>query len=668
MKLSLHLLSIKLQRAWLFCLTILFTSLTVAGQAYALDTIFYAGNDIEFYDPSCAYTSSATDLSGNGIEEKIWNFLKSQGLSDQQTAGVMGNMQAESDFIPTRFQFDQSFNPWDSAGNHAWGLVQWDGGRRYTAPDKGVLGTLKKDHPELAKYADPQYNWAKQPSIQAKIPPSDLDALLSFELNYLVQESKARPVTASVAVKANNEWDTLKLQSTIDDATVFWHNNFEISNMSPADVLSVRGGFAKQVYSQFAGKNTGGTSSTGSGGTTSSTGATTAPTVFLDPGHGGAIPDYTDPQSGLMASESHNTPETEDVLEVAQRVQSSLTQAGYTVVLSRTTNDQQVKFRDRSNAAQSANAAIGVSIHTSPGNVNQAWAQYVGRYRAYGSHRDTFTNTGTAQKSQSYADAIAKARTVSENHNVTTDADGSTETNSFARGDILSKGNIPLVALWSPNVPWVYNEIGQDQGTALSATLKQQYADGIIKGIEQALPYTATDQCGNKAFTGGNLAQTITAYAWPTYHDPNYINKMPAYATAVARAVSQGRYVGGGQYPGIDCGGFVTTLMVDSGYEPNYNYGSKLSAGAGPTGNQAQWLQQHWQSLGPADSTGFDSSKLKPGDVAISSGHTFVYAGPKGTIPGFDSNVASASYSIWRAPMAGHEGLTMSGFTWYTKK
>lgn len=647
------------RRVWLMAFAIVFTSLSIAGQTYAIDEMFYSSNDIDFYDPSCAYTGSTT-LSGNGIEEKIWNFLKGQGLSDQQAAGVMGNMEAESNFIPTRFQGDLAFNPWDSVSGHGWGLVQWDGGRRYTAPDKGVIGRLKKDQPNLAQYVDEQYDWAQKSSIQAKIPPADLDALLSFELNYMVQESKARPVTAQGFGNANNEWDTLKIQKTIDDATVFWHNNFEVSADSAATVLSVRGGFAKQVYDQFAGKTT---TSTSSGSTSSDNGGSSQqPTVFLDPGHGGAIAPYTDPQSGFLTLETHNMPESADVLDVANRIQASLTQAGYHVVMSRTTNDQQVKFRDRADAAQNAGAAIGVSIHTTPGDVNQAWPQRVGTYREYNGNRETFTNATTAQKSELYANTIAKTRTIAENHNVTTDPGNTTEAGSFGRSDIPTKGNIPLVSLWSPNVPWVYNEIGQDQGTSISDKLKQEYADGITKGIEQALPYAAKDQCGNAAFTGGNLAQTIFAYAWPDYHAAVYIDKKPEYAAAVTRAVSQGRYVGGINYAGIDCGGFVTTAMVDSGFDPKYNHSGIIKQGAGYTVVQQQWLDQNWQKLGSA--TSIDTSKLQQGDVAISSDHTFIYAG---TIPNFHSNVASASLDE-RAPMAGHEGLTMPGFTWYRKR
>jgi len=656
-----------LRRVQLFLLALAFTSLSIAGQTLAVDKDFFAGNDILFYDPTCAYTGGSTTLEGNGIKEKIWNFLIQNGLNDVQAAGVMGNMQAESGFIPTRFQGDTSFDPWNSARNHAWGLVQWDSGRRYTAPDKGVLGKLKEKKPELVKYVDNKYNWFKDKSIQAKIPATDLDALMSFELDYLLQESKSRPVTAKGFGDANNEWNTMKLQKNIEDATVFWHNNFEVSSDSASEVLANRGGAAKDIYQQFSGKTTTSSgSSSSSSSSSSSAGSATAPTIFIDPGHGGAIAPYIDQQSGLKTSESHNMPESADVLDVANRVKTALEGAGYKVALARTTNDQQVKFRDRANAAASANASLGVSIHTTPGDINQAWPQRLGTYRQYGSHKDTFNEKDTAQKSEAFANIFAKTRTASEGHTVTTDPGNVQEAKSFggSRNDIDSKGNTPLIELWSPKVPWVYNEIGQDKGTAISDALKQKYADGIIKGVEESIPYTKTDQCGNAAAVSGDLAKTIFSYAWPDYHAAPYTTKKPEYDAAVKKAQSEHRYVGGGIYPGIDCGGFVTTVMIDSGFEPKYNSSGK----GGNVVSQHDWATKNWQKVG--DGSSIDVAKLQQGDVAYSSdlGHTFIYAG---TIPNFHSKIASASYSTtgqsWRTPMAGHESPT-GGVTWYRKK
>ena len=75
-----------------------------------------------------------------------------------------------------------------------------------------------------------------------------------------------------------------------------------------------------------------------------------------------------------------------------------------------------------------------------------------------------------------------------------------------------------------------------------------------------------------------------------------------------------------------------------------------------------------------------DTSILQAGDVAFSdgsvgeAGHTFIYVG---NIEGFNSNIASASYSSdgtkGRAPMAAKDSLTKSYSTndpvrWYRKE
>lgn len=165
----------------------------------------------------------------------------------------------------------------------------------------------------------------------------------------------------------------------------------------------------------------------------------------------------------------------------------------------------------------------------------------------------------------------------------------------------------------------------------------------------------------------GEFAGIILSYAHPKYYPPKYIKRMSAYAEAVSRRMNEGKYVGGSidGVPGIDCGGFVTAVIQDSGLDPNYN-------GTGYNSNtitQERYAQEHWELI--ASGSDFDTSILQPGDVAFTPGHTFVFVGD---IPGFESNIASASYSIQpgapsaRAPMAGHESLTSSNIKWYRKK
>lgn len=58
----------------------------------------------EFFDPSQSRNMqrvSSTVLTGNGIEEQVWNFFASQGFSDQSTAAILSNLYCESMLDPT---------------------------------------------------------------------------------------------------------------------------------------------------------------------------------------------------------------------------------------------------------------------------------------------------------------------------------------------------------------------------------------------------------------------------------------------------------------------------------------------------------------------------------------------------------------------------------------
>ncbi|OGL23957.1 hypothetical protein A2791_03595 [Candidatus Saccharibacteria bacterium RIFCSPHIGHO2_01_FULL_46_30] len=161
-------------------------------------------------------------------------------------------------------------------------------------------------------------------------------------------------------------------------------------------------------------------------------------------------------------------------------------------------------------------------------------------------------------------------------------------------------------------------------------------------------------QCDGDTFSGGDLAATVKAYAWDT-HKGLDINARAEYTSAVNRATSEQRYVGGIKYKGIDCGGFVSLLLQDSKTEPTYNNSGK----GGNTISQEAWLRNNWESISATD-----ASDRLPGDVAINDTHTYIYVGD---IEGFNSKIASASLDE-RAPMAGKEGVTDGSFRWYRKK
>ncbi|OYW86298.1 hypothetical protein B7Z17_00705 [Candidatus Saccharibacteria bacterium 32-49-10] len=653
-----------------------------ATPAFAEETDFdfYSSNDILYYDKnavSClTMSASGTSVTGDGNIAKMWNYLVGKGLTNQQAAGILGNIQVESGFSPFRQEDSQS---WPSGG---YGIVQWTGSRRTQIVDKMREGMSDV----FSQYYVPQYGKATKSSngyVPDGVDVTVNDKFLAFELDFLYQESTTRKVRSGVGPAGMTEWQAINNATSIRQASDIWLRSFERpANQSDAHA-ALRAGFGQKIYDEMMKSGATTTTpvatapSTETSTLVSTISATSKGTIFIDPGHGGAISPYIDEKTGLKTSENYNTPETEQMLIVANRVKTELEKVGYTVVLSRTTNTQQIKFRTKAEAAIAAKAVLGVSLHSDK-DVNQGWAQRVGAYRQYGDRKAVFSNTATAEKSAKYNAAIIKARAAVEGRSVGDDASGTQQTASFGRDGIFSKGNIPLISLFADTVPWSYNEFAHGS-TKLSEKQLQQYTDGIVKGIQDANPSgtgvdndPTTGGCGDfeTTFSGGDLSATTLAYAWPTYHKKPYTKSMPAYVKAVAEAQKLGEYVGATiaycrsikgvtvENDGADCGGFVTRLVTDSGWDPTYNHSGK----GGPTPTQKAWLDNNWENLGRGNV--IDTGTLRPGDVAMLPGHTFIYVGD---IPGFGSKIASASL-CQRAPMAGSESITASNTTWYRKK
>ena len=106
---------------------------------------------------------------------------------------------------------------------------------------------------------------------------------------------------------------------------------------------------------------------------------------------------------------------------------------------------------------------IGEPAETGPSSISRRWR---GRVRRY-------------------AKIIAQARTRSQQARVTVQ-----ENNFTGRGPV-EPGNLALVQLLA-RVPWVYNEMGArtagNPRTALSISSEQRYAEGLLVGIERAVP------------------------------------------------------------------------------------------------------------------------------------------------------------------------------------
>lgn len=217
---------------------------------------------------------------------------------------------------------------------------------------------------------------------------------------------------------------------------------------------------------------------------------------------------------------------------------------------------------------------------------------------------------------------------------------------------------------------WLYSfERPANQSTEHAAK-RAEYGQKIFDKLIVDNPGLSS---GGSCMSGevSDLQALTIDYTWPEYRrsgSAGALDKRKAYDEAVNTARASGRYVGGIKYPGVDCGGFVTLLVTNSGFDPNYNYEGK----GGNTTHQEQWTKENWTEVKSAGGK-FDTATLQPGDVAFWPGHTFIFVG-EGVYPDHDNDpdvysgpqIASASLDE-RAPMAGAEDINHKDIRWYRK-
>lgn len=369
-------------------------------------------------------------------------------------------------------------------------------------------------------------------------------------------------------------------------------------------------------------------------------------TVFLDPGHGPTTPEgeRIDPASGLLDSEWLNEDEAKDAWEIAQNAKKELEQKGYKIVLSKDSVADKVEyFRDKAEKANTSGAAIGVSIHTT-GGPDFVWEQFVGAERHYNGSQLTFTNQAIADKSAEFAKIFVETRKNVERLNdiITTPHDYNVPGKS--------QGNLSLIALFADKVPWVYLEkgTGGDGSTnrPLTPEEKEDYKKSIVESIIKALPpqgqnaptpapsdapaqtpsatptptasvsTSSSDSTSGCAPAGdpGGMMELVKQYAWEDGR--RGLEKTPAYATITAERAAKGLYLGAMQ--GIDCGGFVATVVDTSKVDPEKPY-------IGQTQVALQYMTENtakYQKLTVAS-----TNDLQPGDIGVHSGHIYMHTG-----------------------------------------
>lgn len=171
-------------------------------------------------DKCSSEATGSIDVSSDGTVEEnkkaIWNYFKASGYSDEATAGIMGNMYAESGFKPGASEI----------GGAGYGLVQWT--------TQGYKTALK--------------NYAAQQGKET----SDLKLQLDFLCIQQLPTFKWS-VRGTTYFKDTEE---LKKSNSVTKVTEAFMNCFERCNTSYVScTVERRSQYSMKVYNQFRGQS-----------------------------------------------------------------------------------------------------------------------------------------------------------------------------------------------------------------------------------------------------------------------------------------------------------------------------------------------------------------------------------------------------------------------------
>lgn len=178
-------------------------------------------------------------LIGSTNEEKIWNFLKAQGFTDAGTAGLMGNLYAESGLRPNNLQ------------NTYEGKLGMTDAEYTELVDKGIYTNFVHDK---AGYGLAQWTyWSRKEALLAYAKAAGKSiGNLEMQLGYLLKELSSYGLLGS-----------LKSATSVREASNLILLKFEKpASMNTEVTQSRRTGFGQKYFDMYAKK---GTASAGKG-------------------------------------------------------------------------------------------------------------------------------------------------------------------------------------------------------------------------------------------------------------------------------------------------------------------------------------------------------------------------------------------------------------------
>lgn len=250
----------------------------VTENALAMDTEFYSGNDILFYDKNACNanvvsTDPGTVAEGDNLQT-ILKYFTGKGLTLAQAAGIAGNMKQESGFDPAIIQGGKRAGPdYKPVNGVGFGLVQWT----FTSRQQPLVDLAKKTNRKITDI-----------TLQLDNVWRELNGGYKKTLQALVKTND--PVQAAIIVHGP-PWP-----------------GYEASADSASFVRRVRGGNAQKYYDQFKGKIADGkgvqidgdTTTPGSGGASGTTNCPAATASdFSDDGF--TVYDQCDPRWANVA-------------------------------------------------------------------------------------------------------------------------------------------------------------------------------------------------------------------------------------------------------------------------------------------------------------------------------------------------------------------------------
>ena len=581
-------------------------------------------------------------IKGDKDEEKIWSGLTSLGFTEEQTAGIMGNMMHESNsFNPAQHEGSQYNKYWpgmslgtDSEKAYGLGLIQWSFSRRVN-----MYNYVKEKAPDLIDhFENPDTYSKKNGSIYgcngdcyiSLAGESDANRMYSLQLTFLYDE-----------LQGESSYSGIFNQSSVYDAAKFFLEHVEIPQNPYISSHPERATDAESFYQKFKGSEFT-LSSTSTGSSSSGTSLGSSPSSGTSSG--------TSSSAGLSGAATYENYDGERVLDDDQIKAIEENQPLYEKIVEGTDYPWQIMATIHYlEYGLGRNITKGDPLCNGGGCSNGLFQTIYNQYPIMGYvDDDNFVKMGK--------DAVTELQQSNSDLDLTKDGDIKklffryNGTAGVYKQQARDLGFSEEEAENGEGSPYVMNRYDRERDPKYNKTtwgqIKRDYgpieypanmhfgAYVIYTAIGGGSGGSSKGRCG-KTYGGGNMDvnQTAIDLAWPIGDPHNSANGGAVNGETMALTASDEydhalqevglKTYGDAQVQrGSSCDAFVTTVYRYSGVDKDFyccgcGYQIDYLTGAGA----AKFDEIEYTKSG---STG-DTSVLKPGDVMICSGHILLY-------------------------------------------